>query len=98
MIRSVHPWCQATGKLRAQRAFTAREAIMLSFADRVLGLHLGLGDLGSTNEPCMTYACGCACKRCSDRAERVQALEGNPRAAELAANDSNQFFQRRAAA
>jgi len=39
---------------------------MLSIADRVLGIHLGLGDL----QPlaiCHGYSCACQCSQCLER-------------------------------
>lgn len=43
------------------------EAVLLSFSDRVLGWHLGLGDLGNTDEICHGYQHACVCSRCRER-------------------------------
>lgn len=66
MIASVRSRCQADGRLRAQRVPRITEAILLSFSDRVLGLHLGLGDL-QLCPPCHGYANACICIDCMAR-------------------------------
>jgi hypothetical protein len=43
-----------------------QEAIMLTFADRVLGLHLGLGDLQPA-PICHGYQNACVCSECLER-------------------------------
>lgn len=39
----------------------------LSFDDRILGLYLGLGDLGDARERCHGYQSCCACTDCLER-------------------------------
>jgi hypothetical protein len=67
------PCCKVPGRLRAQRAYTILEDLMLSVNDRVLGLLLGLGDLDGP-ELCHGYANGCICGSCCERELAVSEL------------------------
>ncbi len=44
---------------------------VLPWSARLLGFHLGLGDL-SPSKPCHGYANVCTCPECSERAERAR--------------------------